>query len=707
MIIALIAQMALFYEAIVTEGADPRWLIYYSDLNGDLCAPSFSDEFESMFNLSTGGNFAAWPDIRMYDIRICVESCDDTLTDQRIVTPPLNADIDEVEIEIDVDGISVDISGYATLNVLDALCIPDPEFAADIISDMLDADYSDFEDHFDTLSDLFSLAVADIETAWLLFVVCAVSALIVSMFWGWLIRKIGEIIIWVSIICTLLGVALVAYCLVTYSEYAYLFGYGTIGDIMYYAGYTLAVLDGMFALAVCSLWSRIRLAIKLAQETTRALHDVWTLFFYPLVPFIAFVAFMSYWTVSGLFIASVLEETENPMPAGYTIPYYTDGPTLQSKLALPEEDATFVSLSTSQLWQYLCLYHFFVLLWVTHFVSYHTLMVIAGVYAEWYFADWTDATETAKQRGSDSEELAIDGAVVRNEKDLQKIEMMHRSSEVALDGNVKHSEELVRITKLSRCPVIASFCRVTVYHSGTIAFASLLVAIIEFVRYTLEYFEKKFLNSDPSPLQKAVLCAVKCCLGCLQCIVDKINRNGLVITSIYGWPLCAASMKGLALIFTNGGRKAALVMVSGYLAGLGKLCILSLNMAISMLFAKYYYGDGQLSSLIFPALICFLISFVVCWQYMHLYEVGISTLFMCFLIDEQRNKSMSEMKASKRLRKIIGAQRSKADERRDATERLRSLKQTDGGDSGDAGEVEMRDVEPHEVEVGLEEETVK
>ena len=62
------------------------------------------------------------------------------------------------------------------------------------------------------------------------------SALCVSMFWGWLIRRIGEIIIWVSILCTLLGVALIAYCLVKYSEYAYLFGYETIGDVMKYSG---------------------------------------------------------------------------------------------------------------------------------------------------------------------------------------------------------------------------------------------------------------------------------------------------------------------------------------------------------------------------------------------------------------------------------------------------------------------------------------
>ena len=88
------------------------------------------------------------------------------------------------------------------------------------------------------------------------------------MLWGWLIRHIGTIIIWLSIAFTLLGMGLMAYFLIEYSQYAYLFGYDTIGDIMYYSGWILGIIDGMFALAVCFMWNRIRLAIALAQETT-------------------------------------------------------------------------------------------------------------------------------------------------------------------------------------------------------------------------------------------------------------------------------------------------------------------------------------------------------------------------------------------------------------------------------------------------------
>eukprot|EP00483_Globobulimina_turgida_P000067 UN00067 len=155
-------------------------------------------------------------------------------------------------------------------------------------------------------------------------------------------------------------------------------------------------------------------------------------------------------------------------------------------------------------------------------------------------------------------------------------------------------------------------------------------------------------------MQKLILSLIKCLLRCIECILNRINRNGLIITSIYGWPFCAASMKGITIILKNIVRASALSMVSGYLETLGKICILSFNTGLAIAFATYYYGD-ELSSVMLPAVICFFITYVVCWQYMHLYEVGISAIFICFLIDEERNKSLPEMKASKRLRKIIGA----------------------------------------------------
>ena len=334
-----------------------------------------------------------------------------------------------------------------------------------------------------------------------------------------------------------------------------MYGYETIGDIMWYSGVIIGILDVMFALAVCAMWNRIRLAIQLTKETTRAMMTNWALFFYPLLPFFVFIIYMIYWIVGGLYMSSVIVEKEWPFPLGYLEPYYDGGPTLQSKLDLPLQDATYVYLEVDSMWEYLGLAHFFMLLWMTNFISYHTYMVVAGVYAEWYFADWIDEKETRKWRGSDEDVLVIGDEIIREEKDLDTIkERRSQLHKAGMDQNAPEhqvKEEMKHISKLSRFPVCASFKRVTWYHLGTIAFGSLLIAIIEFIEHTLTYFEKKFINSEPSPIQKLILGIIKCLLKCIKCILNRINRNGLIITSIYGWPFCAASMKGIVIILKN------------------------------------------------------------------------------------------------------------------------------------------------------------
>jgi len=231
---------------------------------------------------------------------------------------------------------------------------------------------------------------------------------------------------------------------------------------------------------------------------------------------IAFILYMVYWIIGGVYMGSVTVEIEEPLPlAAYEVPYYDNGPTLAGQLSPwyeninedPDNDFI-VFLAVDDMWQYLLLFHFFVLLWMTHFISYHTFMVIAGVYAEWYFADWKDEKETKKWRGSDEELLVVNNEAVRNDKDLEHVKQKQAQLHTAgVDQNNPENapkEEMKTIAKLSYCPVCSSFKRVTWYHLGTLAFASLLIAIIEFIEYTLTYFEKKFRNSEPSPMQKCL-----------------------------------------------------------------------------------------------------------------------------------------------------------------------------------------------------------
>ena len=79
-------------------------------------------------------------------------------------------------------------------------------------------------------------------------------------------------------------------------------------------------------------------------------------------------------------------------------------------------------------------------------------------------------------------------------------------------------------TELSHFAVLMSFKRTTKYHCGTLALASLLIAIVAFIEKVLTYIEKRFVTQEPSPLRKCVLGCIKCALKCLKCLLNRINK---------------------------------------------------------------------------------------------------------------------------------------------------------------------------------------
>ena len=150
---------------------------------------------------------------------------------------------------------------------------------------------------------------------------------------------------------------------------------------------------------------RIQLAIALSKETSRALGTVWGMAFYPLVPFMFFGMYLIYWGITGVYMASVADLVSKDMPAGIETPYYTNGPTLKESLGLQSvTNPVYKYYEIVTEWQYAVLFHFFVLLWVVQFIAYHTYMVVGGVYAEWYFAEWTPDLKH-KKRGNHPTEL--------------------------------------------------------------------------------------------------------------------------------------------------------------------------------------------------------------------------------------------------------------------------------------------------------------
>jgi len=207
---------------------------------------------------------------------------------------------------------------------------------------------------------------------------------------------------------------------------------------------------------------------------------------------------------------------------------------------------------------------------------------------------------------------------------------------------------------LPSSPVCASCWRAMRFHMGTISFSSLIIAVIQFVRWCVAYVEEKTRGDPRSKCQQAVFCLCYCLLWCLECCMDKISKNALVFTAIYGDSFCPAVCGSFALIFSNLGRVAAINMVSHTVMGMGKLLISLATAGICAIIMNQAYGSKEVSGIALPVVICFLIGYMVATFMIGVFETAVDTIFICFLVDEASAKGNTPLRASAELQALVG-----------------------------------------------------
>ena len=140
------------------------------------------------------------------------------------------------------------------------------------------------------------------------------------------------------------------------------------------------------------------------------------------------------------------------------------------------------------------------------------------------------------------------------------------------------------------------------YHTGTLAFGSLIIAIIKAIRAFIQYIEDKLKEkgADKPPV-KVLLCLCKCCFWCLEKFMKFINRNAYILTAINGTNFCSSAKEAFGLILRNCVRVVVLDKVTDFLLFLGKLVVTSIVALLSF----FYFSGGLNDKVPFGKISCF------------------------------------------------------------------------------------------------------
>ena len=216
---------------------------------------------------------------------------------------------------------------------------------------------------------------------------------------------------------------------------------------------------------------------------------------------------------------------------------------------------------------------------------------------------------------------------------------------------------------LPPAPLSTSMGRTMRYHLGTLAFGSLIIAIIRVIRVTLEYIYKKCKRKPGSQVARAILCCCRCCMWCLEKFMRFINRNAYIMTATYGTSFCRSARDAFMLIMRNVLRVVAVDAVCDFLLFLGKAFI-----TVGITVASFYFLDHRIPiegldkfvpethyswlPVVTIAVGCFFISSL----FFSVYNMAVDTLFLCFLEDLERNDGSEERPyyMSKDMMKVLG-----------------------------------------------------
>lgn len=359
-------------------------------------------------------------------------------------------------------------------------------------------------------------------------------------------------------------------------------------QVYVYVAYISYALTGVAFLLVCFFQKRIRIAVGIIKEASRAIQRLPLLVLFPIWPFIMVMVLFIYSAVIAAYIYSSGDVQLDSL-----------GGSAGTKLS---------TLSPSDTMRVLFAYHFFGFLWTNQLINAISMCTIAGAICRYYWSRDKTATE------------------------------------------------------LGRFPIMYSFKNCFRYHFGSLAFGSLIIAIVQFIRAILLYIDHQTQDLQKSNLVvKVVLKVVQCCMWCLEKCLKFLSKNAYIMIAMKGNGFCSSAKDAFKTMFTNAAQIATVSLVTFLLLGAAKIAIAMACAIIMFGFlekneAKYGMGgEKEISSPMAPILLTMLLAWFVASTFMGVYEMAIDTILLCFCEDREINKPTGQYFMSEQLRKFVAS----------------------------------------------------
>lgn len=370
----------------------------------------------------------------------------------------------------------------------------------------------------------------------------------------------------------------------------------------------LAIVLVILCIVLHSLRNRFSLSIALITQASKAINNIKSTLFFPIIPRTFSTAALVYGLLISLLIISASHPTYHisggPDDGLACHPKFFNKAnrsaiTATTNQAFKPQCVMSQPLSRQHTWKYHAL-NVFATLWLIHFISGISQTTLAGAFASYYWA-------------------------YKKPRDVPFF------------------------------AVTASFCRVILHHLGDIAFGSFLIATIRYIRILIEFIDNRIRRKKSpevnNPTTRSVTCFFRIFFWLLDRFLKYIDRNAYIMMSMYGEGYLSSAKRAVELLYKNSTRALVLDYVTYFVLLLSRLLITGI--------AGYITAQEKITAGLhyqwLPIALVVAGTYFISKGLFSVYGMAVDTLFMCFLIDSSVNDGTIERPyfMSKELRKLL------------------------------------------------------
>ncbi|XP_020676514.1 choline transporter protein 1 [Dendrobium catenatum] len=444
--------------------------------------------------------------------------------------------------------------------------------------------------------------VADIGKAWPVLIVCGgIVPLFLSLIWLLMVRHFVSGMTWITVI--LFNVLIISITMFYYAKAGWI-GHDVvsvvIGESDPYFSFSGREISHLRAMAVLmtivmiisilssiAIVRRILMATSVLKVAAKVIGEVQALIIFPVFPYTILAIFYMFWFSAAMHLFSsgqIIKNDCNANCCSYD---------LKSNRVSCDDCCGYSIHYTSHIAAAI-LFHLFGCFWATQFIIACSATVIAGSVASYYWA-----------HGEISQEVPF-------------------------------------------LPVFASMQRLMRYNLGSVALGSLVVSIVESIRFILESLRRrlKLVNTIPvSRIEKMASFSSNCFLGCIDWTLRSVNRSAYIMIAITGKGFCKASSIATGLIMNNILRIGKVNVIGDIILFLGKLCVSLFCALFAFLMLdtyKYKSAHNRISSPLFPVLVCWGLGYIVATLFFSVVEMSIDTIILSFCQDADEHQGNAQ-----------------------------------------------------------------